>query len=322
MNKKLNVYFGANFWRKKSAARPGVEIPIRKSFTWAGRQWNLLSLYTFPEGVTADFCIRIPREEVEVFLEKWSEPRRLEAIQNDDYEACERENPFRMDFWTEARLNGEPLKSEGMCMISWHPCEKERNFVEPEAEELMEVYACDRNSGWCFVRASFRYPSESQSQPDIRTLSITLKGRPTPFPGERFRIKAGETEREIPFTHPVTGEEHLLKILSCEPCRLPDRAFPDEDCEYPREGLSLTYTVSPRIVPEELHITDCTRSDPPRKLHANAVSSACIAAIFTKGQHPDAQNACSSLHFEPVTETEWKMTFYRNTKEELELEVI
>lgn len=114
-------------------------------------------------------------------------------------------------------------------------------------------------------------------------------------------------------------------------------AFRDPDMEYPNCFLAMTYSVEPEITEQGILLQDCGEGDSPRhkgesaQVHDNPMSATSVGVIggadgptaVLVGAHiPELHAACSSLHFEPVEEVEWRAVFSEKLKEDVEIRLI
>lgn len=247
----------------------------------------------------------------------------------------EKENPFSIDIEVIARINGKKLEPPRMCATGWHPCETEQELLEDVQEELMEHYNCDRNQGWRFIRACF--PWKTTRKPIIKTLFITLKEHSAAYSGVHFLTEVPCDRREINCIHPVSKHEYKLTIYDCDITTLPEKSFQfNKDMQFPHIFYTLTYSLSPELTQEEFRIQDCSRSDKPRNVNTNSVTSDEIssygviggadgpAAIFVARKDSEEMKkrvACSSLHFNPEDKVKWRTIFYVKENEDFCMEL-
>lgn len=325
----MKVYYSGNFWGHKKYERAGAEIPIQKDFTWGNRAWRVFSAYSCAKGFVIDFGIQIPREEIEELIRKWA-CRDSSALSEEEQEQLERDSPFSFAFHVKAAVNGRETGFGRMCSTVWHPCALAEESPGKESEALMEYYGCSRESGWRFVRASF--PWNTGKRPPFRSLSLELEAKPRPRPGIHFTAEAGCAPFDVDFTHPVTHTDAALHVLSCEAQSLTHRAADHPDLKFPQNCLLLSYTLTPDLPAETFRVTDCAQSDAPhsKRPPAGALRSAASigiiggadgpTAIFLSPKSPEKASvhlAYSSVHFDPVSRAEWRMTFYEKEWDDL-----
>ena len=337
----MKVYFSGNYWGGHKRERAGKEIPINKEFTWAGRLWRIPAAYSCSGGLVVDFCTRIPREQIEEFIRCWGLNRRKKDFSQEEWEQMERENPFGIDFDVKARINGKACKGSRSCAVGWHPCDVMRDQDESIQEELLDYYACDRSYGWRFARVCF--PWATVRKPVIKTIGFHFREQPAVYQGEHFTTKDFDDMRKIEFVHPISKQSYRLLLFRCETSvlpgeslRFPETRFP-EDMQYPNQYKTLTYSVLPEMLQSAFRILDCTESDRPRRKEnvtgANGISSigiigisSGVSAIFIPEKDGEKElkqyAACSSLHFSPVSEVEWRMVFYVKEHEDICQEIV
>ena len=91
------VYFGDGFGgRHCGHDKPGKEIPIGKTFAWAGRMWHIPAVYSCGKGLVVDVCVEIDPDALRAFQKKWwpngQEGRNFTPEEEEQQDA---ENPFR-----------------------------------------------------------------------------------------------------------------------------------------------------------------------------------------------------------------------------------
>lgn len=324
----MNVYLNSYFGTKRNGKHPGKKIISGREFNWNGRQWKIPAVYLCEDGLAVDFCILVPGADAEKYLSRWYNKCLENKLTDEENEILEKENPFCLSFHAAAFLGEIELPGLGASSVSWHPCSTGREYIGPEAEELMESYGCSRKEGWLFVRSSFGWPDgikPETTQEHLSSLRLTLTAHPVFYPGFHFKTEEGQTPQDLTFTHPVTMEVYTLNIISCEAGRLPGDVFSrDRGLVYPRNYLSLSYKVTPDLPPEVFRIQDCNPCDPPRgekdaSKHPLASSVSIIGgasgpvSIFIAGKNAEGSisyPACSAPRFSPVKSVEWRTSFY------------
>lgn len=341
------VYFENGFGSNhRGHDKPGTEIPINKIFTWGGRIWHVPAMYACGKGLVIDFCAEVDLTAYRTFVEKWrlwwEEDRPLTP---EDEERQDAENPLTVNFNPTATVNGKQLRPKSGNGSCWIPMSLRREYEQGEYTRqdwetiwLMEHYGLDAEKGWVFWRQSF--PWTTKTKPMVKTLSLTLAQERQAVPGPRFTVSgAGDT---VPFTHPVTGEEHTLRVMEVE-IQEADLSHLDSSFEYPTHYTVLSYVIEPELPRNELTVRDCGQGDSPR---VNAREQTALAAIggadgpvvacsigiiggsdgptailLANGKTEYPQSACSALRFEQPERVEWRMVFYHKTVEDITVDL-
>ena len=322
--------------------RPGQEIPVDKTFEWGGSVWHVPAVYLCGKGLVADLCMEIEPEQMREFWEKWrpwmEEGRALTPEESDRQEA---DNPMGVSFDIEACVNGRALRQESGSGFGWTPpgCrpdwegQGERNQQNYEGLWVLEHYGLNQEKCWLFWRVCF--PWATKTKPKLKSLTFTLSQSPTAQPGPRFAVSGvGE---EFPFTHPITGREHILHVEEYEQ-RVLDTSFDDDEWEYPPHFTAMTYAVWPELPQGAVDIRDCGEGDRPRRKTPpnpmgptafNAVALGVIggadgpaAVVLANGGSARRQAACSALRFQPGGPAEWRMVFYEKSVEDTQVYMI
>ncbi len=307
------VLYGRNFLAMRGRGKPGVEISLGHCFRWGDADWQALSVYSCAKGLVLDLAKHVPTEDVRGFLEKWT-PLEEAGLTPEQAEQALLESPFHDSFHAELLVNGRFLRGEGISGFAWRP-DAEQNLAE---QAVLAHYALDPTVHWQLWRLHFPW----RRRQEIKTLTLTLAADPVWQNGQRFTAHPGQT---VSFTHPVTGTNHTLTVLSLAPETLDISGLPEFQ-EYPTHCLRLEYTVSPELPSNELQLRDTAPTDPPRLKIPESSSgevpvngAACIGiiggedgptSIFVSGGAPsEGRTAYSSLYFTPAEQVTWQLRF-------------
>ena len=120
----------------------------------------------------------------------------------------------------------------------------------------MEHYGLDPERGWWFSRESF--PWATKTTPALRTLALRMSHWPQPLPGPRFTVQ--QPGDAVPFIHPITQKEHILRVVEYEEQEMDPSRMP-EGWEYPTHYTAMSYVVEPELPRESLTVRDCGEGD-------------------------------------------------------------
>lgn len=330
---KWEVSFDGGF-RSSRQGRPGKELPIRKEFDWAGYHWAIPSIYLCGKGIVMDFCMRVETAAIRDFLKKWDltpENETERQFTQEQQMQLDLDNPLHMDFHSLLHLNGKELHSTHGYGTSYNPCLGPECVVEDEAKRTVEHYGLDLNYAWVILRSS--YPWATKRKPEIRQLSVTLLPDAVSVPGPHFRLSTpGDTVR---FSY--DGQEYILTLQEYEAQEMNWSLMPDTELEYPSHYVAMSYTITPEPPDGVMDIADCNEGDRPRQAppapgQPTAASCAMVVGIIGSADGPTAiiydqqkqgklHAACSSLHFKPVEQVEWRIVFreHRSFSAEIDL---
>jgi len=340
------VYFENGFdSRHHGRNKPGQELPVGKTFPWGGKIWHIPAVYACGKGLVVDMCVEIDPDALRAFLEKWRPDAQERPLTPEDLERRDAENPMNVVYDSAVTVNGRELRMRSGNGFGWVPdaCrppeERQRNQQEWEAVWLMEHYGLDPERGWLFLRDSF--PWGTKTRPALKSLSLRLKQRPASVPGPRFTVSGpGDC---VEFTHPVTGEQHTLRVAEYEKQTADMSRMPSE-WEYPANYTTMSFVVEPELPRQSLTVRDCGQGDsprpkPPEELDALAViggadgpAAACSVGIIggsdgpttillANGKSGRPRAAYSSLYFTPQEKLQWRLVFYQKTAEDVEVEL-
>ena len=318
------VWFDGDFWGHTGKDHAGTEIPLQKTFDWAGHHWVIPAAYSCSKGLVIDFCMRVDAQSIRDFLEKWDrENDAWQTISPAQQMQMEWENPLCFAFKPCLTLNGKTLQTTHGCSICYHPCLPDGAVQEPEAIWVMEHYGLDDTAGWVISRNCF--PWQTRRRPEIHSLCLTMEQQPGQLPGPTFQMHApGDSFR---FSHPVSGITHTLTVQELEPQTVPQHGFDSEHWMYPVHYLAMQYTLTPEPA-EPLSVFDCAQGDAPveaaegEAVFCRESSHSCAAVgIIGGADGPTAvvygadsggkfHTACSALHFAPVeNKIAWQIVF-------------
>ncbi len=307
------VYFGESFncWHK-GHDRPGIEIPVNKTFTWGGRTWHIPAVYSCGKGLVVDFCVEVDPAAIKAFFEKWDNSRYLTREQEEQKDA---EDPMRVNFGSKVTVNGREMRFKRGGGTFRIPKGMGYDECNREALWVMEHYGLNAKMGWIISRMS--YPWVTAKRPKLKTLSVSLEQRPQTVRGLRFTVQgAGD---EIPFTDPITGENHTLKVLEYESKKADLTGLPTDEWEYPAYYTALSYSVEPDLPREAFSVRDVGQGDSPRSKKPQDCASSMGILFVTDDDHPEA--TCSHLRFEPPKRIEWQLVFFHKTAKDMEIEL-
>ena len=337
------VYFGGDFGpRREGRDRPGKEVPISAEFVWDGHIWHVPAVYLCGQGLVMDFCVEVEPEAIRAFQEKWAPWTRGEReFTPEEQEQFHAEHPQVIQFDAKAEVNGRELGRRGGAGFGWVPVscmapeERSTDCQQTwEAIWLMERYGLDPERGWMFVRQSF--PWAARRRPALHTLKLHLSQYPKPVPGPRFTVQgAGDV---IPFTHPVTGEAHTLRVVEYEQQQFsPEQLarMEDGEWEYPSCYTAMTYAVTPDLPRDGISVRDCAQGDRPRRkalpdsmppdgaasVGLIATSRGLAPVTAAGGAEVQARAACSALWFQPADQVQWRMAFNQRTAGDIDVDL-
>lgn len=327
----MEVYHGSGFYEKVPGEEPLRRLPLGQEFVWEGIHGRIPALYLGKKGAVLDVCIRVPISEVEKYLAGWSENkgRHLAEETEEELEKMTGEDPFHMDFQVRMTLDGQPMKLTEGCSTGWHPLGMESQYVEEEAELLVEEYGCDRSYGWLMTRWTYQWEDDIQTEP--KCMELTFEAMRIPETGGYFKTVEGEKDLSVQIQDPDKEETYTLTVLSCKN-EIRETKIPGVEgleLEYPSHYQAVEYGIRPDLSPEEFQIRDCAQSDPPRPKDGGETGAVAVfmagssgaAPIYIGGEKVAVKAAFSSMHFEPVEEVTWRAVFYRKRRTDMTLTV-
>lgn len=319
------VTFESNFWGRYGRGHAGKEIPVDRTFSWGDVTWYVPAVYLCTAGIVVDLCARVPEEPIQAFLDKWRLRTEAGDFSLEERMQLETENPLNLDVAVSAVLNGKILRQKHGCGTFWVPvsCQEPDEASSPEVELVLDHYRLDRSYGWAIHRSAL--PWATRKKPlHVRDFRLCLERHPQDVPGPRFTVSGpGQT---VPFTHPVTGEAHVLTVLDYEAEELDSAHFRDGSMVYPTHCATFTYQIEPELPKGSFRVQDCSSGDQPRPKEPSAQGDGPVAVFaITARSSPvtftTAKAACSSLYFECPEAVQWRLVFRQKTAEDIELDL-
>lgn len=350
----MDVYYNGNgnIWGRSRQGKKLSAFPIRSSFLWEEQEILIPAVYVGSSGVILDVCAKIPPEDMLSFLKKWDKKRRLSLKTLEDYEQLEADNPSCGDFKADMSLNGQPLALRMSASLVWYSeeifklqteeapdatvqdfdahspgrkeiSEREEWVNDKWAEKLMTAYSCDRECCWHFGRLAYHWSKEPVLSP--REISLSFQVRPSLVTAEHFTTALSCNGEKVKAVHPQTGIEYTITLHGCSQNKVSFAHIGAENVRYPEYCQFLSYSTSPEIPPDFLSIRDCAESDQPQVIKTAydelSAEGHEPTALFQTGRDsiPGRHTACSSLHFEPVSEIQWRVIFQIKNKKDMEI---
>ena len=359
----MEVYYGKNYWNHEKHGIPLKKISVQADtektlptegalLTWGKGELFIPALYVGEEGVVFDLCTKVELSEIQDFSRAVREymdstGKSQAELSNEEYERFEKLSPFYADFAVELSLDGQKLKRGFMCGVTWIPADINDEPSSGEAEALMKEYGCSREYGWAFERRMYQWSDVPVLEPGKAVFSFRAEKQPvtvayfTTAVTDNFDEPVIRTE----FTHPLSGDKHVLSVHSFEAGKLDIETGPGagmkkekrrqwEEMEYPSHYHTLAYTVRPSAPEEELTLQDCAEGDRPRRKGEEEMEDGptsifiggktAVMPVYMKEEGEEAsevRTAVSSLHFEPVKQVKWMVVLHVKEHEDVEVRV-
>lgn len=328
------VTFDGGFWSNDGT--PGKEIRVEKRFSWCEEKWYIPAIYLCDEGIVVDYCKEADCAAIEAFIDKWDLlNEHKNHYTNEQRDQMSLEHPLSRDANISAIVNGQLVRENHGCGVSWIPSSvvPQGGPRENTVQKLMDHYNLDPDKAWSINRCSIPWSHEKTS--DIWTMELRMEPREASIPGIRFFA-----EREgdnFKFVHPITEMEHVLTVREIESKELSKTHFQDETMEYPRFFKAMTYTVEPDIDRNHMVVLDCADGDSARpkknisrekeSITASSIgviggASGPVGVILGNAVPRTLHAACSAVRFEPVDHVEWRIVFREKLKEDIQITLI
>lgn len=322
----MDVYHDSNIWGKGKPEAKLTALPVNHSFLWEKQELHIPAIYVGKTGAALDVCAKIPIEDMTAFLKKWDYERRMSLKTQEEFEQIDADNPGSREFAVEICLDDTPLLCSMSSSMRWYPqniiqmgnvgSENEDEFENNEsAEKWMDAYNCDRECCWYFERLSYNWEGEPIVSP--QKMSLAFQANLVSITTGHFSTGISCSNETVKTTHPITGQEYTLKLYGCEQARQSFAKIGTKGVVYPEYYQILSYSITPEIDRSTFSICDCAEGDRPRMPDKSDGSTAVF--IAGKSSAPEKRTAVSSLHFNPVSEVQWRMVFQIKTKNDIQI---
>lgn len=304
-NGPFPVVWDSSIHGRPRRRRPAREVAVNAAFSWGEEEWRVPCLYVCAEGVMVDYCVGVEPAKVEEFLRCYAalcggldvEPT------EEQRDELERHNPLHIAFRSVLTVDGKELPAKGGSSTFWVPesCGSEELTSENRrTRAILDRYGLEEDKAWVFWRSS--YPWKMRRGCAVKSVSLRLvRDKVNVTVGHFTDPKPGT---EVRFTHPVSGEQHTLRVLEVEAQTLPENRFShDPETVYPDCFTALTAVAEPPL--EGITIRDCAENDPPRGSSNCAMGVAIFGKKGTEGRQVIA--AASSMHFAPPESVTWRI---------------
>ena len=185
----------------------------------------------------------------------------------------------------------------------------------------MRAYSCDKGCCWYFERLSYNWNGEPILSP--QNISLAFRANLISITAGHFSTGGSCDGKTVKTADPITGQEYTLTLHSCEQIRNSFAEIGAKGVVYPEYCQILSYSIAPEIDRSLFCIRDCAEGDHPRMGDAQGPPGGPDGptAVFMAGKNaaPDKRMAASSLHFEPVSEVQWRMVFQIKPKNDTEI---
>ena len=328
----MDVYHDNNIWGKGSPETKLTALPINHSFLWGEQEILIPAVYVGKAGAVLDVCAKIPIEDMAAFLKKWDYKRRMSLKTPEEFEQIDADNPGSREFVVEICLDGTPLVLRMSSSLRWYPESviqmgnanpaSEDGFENNKsAEEWMRAYSCNKGCCWYFERLSYNWNGEPILSP--QKISLAFRANLISITAGHFSTGGSCDGKTVKTADPITGQEYTLTLHSCEQIRNSFAEIGAKGVVYPECCQILSYSIAPEIDHSLFCIRDCAEGDHPRMGDTQEPPSGSNGptAVFMAGKNaaPDNRMAVSSLHFEPVSEVQWRMVFQIKPKNDTEI---
>ena len=291
----MNTAFG-DYCDKNQA---GTELNVNREFTWQGEHWSVPAVYLCENGIVVDSYLQVSPARLEKYRQKWGDVD-LSSLSIENEMRRQLDDPLKVDAVGKLTVNGKEAPRRPVHTLVWNP-----NTDNPwQARRALEHYGLNRENGYLLRRETFLRKSNN---PPIRTMDLMLCADPVSVPGQRF--VAPKNGDRMTFTHPISGQDHDLIVITQTREALNPNFLNNTPCCYTR----LSYSVEPPIQKELISIVDCDPGD----------GDGGNSAVRLSGKIPVAGHcAVSSLRYAPAEQITWRMIFKEKIRPDLNVPLL
>lgn len=316
------IYYCCGFATNLEDEPAGTEIPVNQDFVWDNEDWTILSLYEFDEGPVVDLCKKIDIERSLKYHMKWNSAKPfLKDFPREKLDEMIRDNPFRENLRPVFALENVNLEFRHCASACFDPMRSKPYAADDVESMAVRHYNLDNQSAWAFYRISWAWPNSQAHETAGKTMTLTLDADSTPLYDISF---AAENGMDFDLTHPLTKDVHHLHILASQ-WETVDIPVQEDYLEYPKNVMTLTYTLSPDLPSSRFAVKDRSEGDAPRltwETAADVYPDACADVGFiTCGESRDGDDVThcdtSSLYFSTDHKIQWRAVFMEKLKKDV-----
>ena len=296
---KWDVGMNTGFGDYCDHANAGTELNVNRQFQWQGERWSVPAVYLCDNGIVVDSYLEVSPSRLEQYRQKWGAVD-IEQLSIEEEMRRQLDDPLKVDAVGKLIVNGKEAPRRPLHTLIWNPCTENAW----QARRTLEHYGLSRENGYLLRREIFLRKSNN---PPIKTMDLLLCAEPVSVPGQRFVApKNGES---MSFVHPITGDQHFLRVIAQTREALNPNFLSNDPCCYTR----LSYAIDPAISRELISIVDCDPGD----------GAPGTSAMRLSGKIPGAGHcALSSLRYTPAEQITWRMIFRQKTRPDVNVPIL
>lgn len=314
----MKVYFNHNFWSRENSDVSGIPKLTDWKFTHDGTEYFIPKIYQFQEGITLDLINILDNEKLMAFYDKYAPVEH--EMDAEEIAIAEHEKPIPELHLKGVFINGHPteVSSSSVCRVSF--LDKKMDATE-FLNEIKKEYNISNEESFQFIRIHAKYTDEAQKE--MSQLRFLMANTEELIPvRKRFIVEntVEESQYDVIFQHPLTGEEHHLYMAS--EFKDARNTFPHYDRTEPHNFVILEYELVPPL-PKDEHIA----IQEIRQMDINDGNAAAIGFIFSDkktGIHGYAmEHDFSSMYWKELDYAEFSIVGIKKVKcNEGEIEVL
>lgn len=247
----MKTYYNSSLWIKGKGLR-GWTQRTNWQFEDAGMKRYIPAIYRFSKGIVFDVITIIDETKLRTFVEKYEG---IEEILTPSHKRCvEQEHPYQAVPISEIWINGKQVEdgysSSRTMSIPGVQQDDELILIRKAYSFILRDTACFACERFCVPYP----PADSKVKKLLRFLRLDRINRIklSTYPvysfsplDIHFEMSVDENEKQLCFTHPVTGINHTLYLQSAKPMELPIGG----DRNYSFYIMQSMYEIEPALPP-------------------------------------------------------------------------
>lgn len=223
----MRVYYESGLW-SRSKGLWGTRQLTSWQFEHAGMKRYIPAIHRFAKGIVFDVITILDETKLRAFIDEYE--GREEALTSLEKRLAEQERPYQAVPIEEIWINGKRVEggysASSAVSIPWLGQGSELAFARKAYSSILQDVVC-----FACERVSVPYPeADSKAQGLFRYLRLgkvhSMKLITCPVSrfiplGMHVEMAAAESQKQVSFSHPVTGAKHTLYFQGMEAMELP-----------------------------------------------------------------------------------------------------
>jgi hypothetical protein len=322
----VKVYFERGFWSSRGSGCIGLPQKVDWEFTYEDRQYQIPTIYRFPEGITIDIISLLDTVKIKNFQEEYKNP--IHNISEEKHLCLEAVHPIQEFPLKMSYINNELVEMGSRCsacLIAGTNFEQDAVLREMQREH--DFLQGEDISFQC-TRVHMRFLNEAQRE--IHMLKFITSKTEVLLPIKKhFRIGVGMQEKqEEEFVHPLNRIKYQIYINEVKEHDAREQ-FPQFESNRPFHYAQVSYELNPLLPHDErLLLREIKQEDEAVIIHEDkSVIGYCQGVTFIGksgtelGKHGyPLELVFTNMYWKPLKEFEMSIVgIYKEKCAEMEI---